>query len=239
MNCHGTARAASPAPVRVGVSCERCHGPSSEYLDPHEKGGNPQLGMTALKQPAVQATTCAGCHRITDERLLAASHPSGEAYDIVSATQSIRHWPDRRPDKARQKRGEAAYTGPAEAGLRSAFAQEASSRAIPQVTVAALPAGPTTTSAPAGGPQPVRTPRAQPSRPSLPAREISRKDEPATPSLPPSPAPVRPTPNATVPAALETNPLPAVTDSMTSEDLLLLVKRRLDRLYALLARNRG
>ena len=65
MSCHGTAITGT-VDVADGVSCESCHGPSSGYLDPHENGGNPQLGMRALKEPAVRAANCARCHHVSD-----------------------------------------------------------------------------------------------------------------------------------------------------------------------------
>jgi hypothetical protein len=228
MNCHGTALSDAPgAEVLTGVSCEKCHGPSSEFLDPHEDGGNPQLGMLALKQPEVQARTCAGCHRISDERLLAAGHPSGSQYDIVAANANIVHWPDKRPAKEREKRGES-YSPTADAALRGAFQQVAAARPIPSVTVVTPPPA-ASGAAPAGA-----TAR---SRPSLPPGEVRARGEPATSSRPPRPPATR-TPASPIVAdgPLDLEPLLQRPDTLTSEEILLLVKRRLDRLYALIGR---
>lgn len=256
MSCHGTAPSASTgAAVLTGVSCERCHGPSSAYLEPHEDGGNPQLGMTALKQPDVQAATCLGCHRISDERLLAAGHPDGADYDIVAATGKINHWPDRRPDRERKKRNET-YAGPSAGALKGAADREVAGRAIPRVTVASLPARAPAARAPAaaggaptagggaprtapagaagaatGGGAVARNRAAPPRRP----QDVSRPGEGPARSTPPVPPAVR-APTTTASQTIELEPIPVRADTLTSEQLLLLVKRRLDRLFLLLGR---
>lgn len=236
MSCHGTAESDAPtATVLEGVSCERCHGGSSEWLEPHEEGGNPQLGMTALKNADVRARTCAGCHRISDERLLAAGHPSGSDYDIVAANRDIMHYPDRRTDRGRRSRGEGAYPAVADATLQSTFAGEVARRPIPQVTVVSLPSR-------ASAPPPAAARGAPPATatagPGVRPDEVRSRGEARVSSLPPRPPATR-RPNLTTASptgALDLEPLPAVTDTLTSEDLLLLVKRRLERLYALLGR---
>jgi Cytochrome c554 and c-prime len=244
MSCHGTAASATPAaPVNSGVNCERCHGPSSEYLDPHEKGGNPQLGMTALKQADVMAKTCTGCHRISDERLLAAGHPSGSDYDIVAASKKINHWPDRRPERERKKRNET-YAGPTDAALKAAFDREVAARPIPQVTVVAAarprsapsaaqnaqpPSGTTGRTPPAGGTKPPAS-RTRPRPPS-----VNRPGEGPTTSRPPA-GPSTRRPRTRADETLEIEPKPAMADTLTSEQLLLLVKQRLERLMTLVTR---
>ncbi len=229
MNCHGTATSDAPhAEVLTGVSCERCHGPSSEWLEPHEKGGNPQLGMTALKDAEVRARTCGNCHRITDERLLAAGHTSGDKYDFVDGNHRIRHFPDKGAERGRAKRGAAGYTAADDARLRAAFASVVSSRPIPQVTVVAVTAAAVTSS---GAAQP-RTER--PQTQSL-ATATGGSDAPPTASLPPRPSATssrRGTANADT--RVELPPLPERADTLSTEQILLLVKQRLERLYALL-----
>ena len=234
MSCHGTAASATPAAlVNSGVNCERCHGPSSEFLDPHEKGGNPQLGMTALKQADVMAKTCTGCHRISDERLLAAGHPSGSEYDIVAAREKINHWPDRRPEKERKKRNET-YAGPTDAALKAAFDREVAARPVPQVKVVAQPkpqsptGTPATRTPPAGDQPPPRRDRPRPQSVNQPGQGPTA----SKPPIPPTTRPPRTRPDQTV----EIEPKPAMTDTLTSEQLLLLVKRRLERLMTLVAR---
>jgi Cytochrome c554 and c-prime len=242
MSCHGTAASATPAaPVNSGVNCERCHGPSSEYLDPHEKGGNPQLGMTALKQADVMAKTCTGCHRISDERLLAAGHPSGNDYDIVAASKKINHWPDRRPERERKKRNET-YSGPTDAALKAAFDREVAARPIPQVTVVAA-ARPQRAQATAqsgqtaggGGQAPPagRSPPASRNRTRPPS--VSGAGEGPVASRPPVGPSTRPARTKSG-QTLEIEPQPAMADTLTSEQLLLLVKRRLERLMTLVTR---
>ena len=97
MSCHGTVVSGDEREeVFDAVSCESCHGPSSDYLDPHERGNGIGFdqGMRNLKDATLRVSTCATCHHITDERLLSAGHPTGEDYDIASAGTNIEHWPD-------------------------------------------------------------------------------------------------------------------------------------------------
>jgi len=226
MNCHGTALSDAPAAeVFTGVSCERCHGPSSEYLDPHEDGGNPQLGMIALKQADVRAAVCLNCHRITDERLLAAGHTSGADYDIVSATKDIVHWPDKRPDRARQKRGEGPYAGPADAALEATAGREIAARPVPQVTVVKLPNSAATAAGTGGRRQPGAA-----------AGQVRARGAPASSSQPPRPSSTRSRLRSGANGAIEIEPFPEMADTLTSEEILLLVRKRLERLIAQLGR---
>ena len=69
MWCHGTIGSNPTRRVRAGVGCQRCHGPGADYLEPHETGSHAEsvaLGLTDLRNPALQAATCAGCHYVTD-----------------------------------------------------------------------------------------------------------------------------------------------------------------------------
>lgn len=93
--CHATVTSRPSRRVRAGVGCQRCHGPGADYREPHETAGYAQsvaLGLTDLRDPAVQAATCAGCHYITEPGLIDAGHPSGADFDIVSRRVSIVHW---------------------------------------------------------------------------------------------------------------------------------------------------
>ena len=95
MWCHGTITSRPSRRVRAGVGCQRCHGAGAGYLDPHQTASYPEsvaLGMNDLRNPAVQAATCAGCHYITDPGLIDAGHPSGADFDIVSRKAGIVHW---------------------------------------------------------------------------------------------------------------------------------------------------
>ena len=95
MWCHGTMTSRPSRRVRAGVGCQRCHGAGADYLEPHQTASYPEsvaLGMNDLRNPAVQAATCAGCHYITDPGLIGAGHPSGADFDIVARKAAIVHW---------------------------------------------------------------------------------------------------------------------------------------------------
>ena len=242
MSCHATIDEATKTVHEEGVSCERCHGAGASYLDAHKKGGNPQRGMRALKQAGDRVAICAECHRISDERLLAAGHPSGADYDVVAASQKIKHWPGAKPDKGRQKRGES-YAGPTDAALRAAFGAIALARPIPKVTVVSVPSpalrnatalAPPANVSPATGASPLAlAPQANDSKtgletsvaaPERRSRSIQSSMSPSTRST------VLPRANERA-VLLHMEPLPA-TDKLTTEELMLLVKQRLARVYS-------
>lgn len=233
MNCHGTIPSAAPTTiVQDGVSCESCHGPSSEYLEPHEEGGNPQLGMTALKEPAVRAATCARCHHMTDERLISAGHPTGEGYDFAAANVGIVHFPGRRVERAREGRGEGPYSELDPGVLTAAYAQELAKRPIPDVAVVAL----------RRPPLPLPASRVSPADGVSGTEVVSRRRTAGTeisaspPPQPPLPRPVaRTASRPSVPVDL--GPLPEVTDATTVEEILVIVKQRLERLYRAVGRS--
>lgn len=243
MSCHGTVESAAPnTDVLTGVSCESCHGPASGYRDPHEDGGNPQLGMVDLKDPAGRAANCVRCHHITDDRLLAAGHPSGSDYDAAAADQQIEHWPDeRRVGRARERRGES-YPGFDRGAFTAAFAAARNARPVPQVAVVSPPPRATPTQV---APTQTAPPRATATGDTQ-TQVVSSPPE----RLTPRPAP-RNVPSATTPTtggAEPVSPEPAQTggaavaapDSteppVTTEDLLLDVKRRLEALFRRLGR---
>lgn len=240
VSCHATIDEATKSVHEEGVTCERCHGAGASYLEAHKKGGNPQRGMRALKQAADRAAICGECHRISDERLLAAGHPSGANYDIVAASQKIKHWPGAKPEKGRAKRGES-YAGPTDAALRTAFAALAAARAIPKVTVVAAPtAAPriatAADAAPATGTASAIASGVSASDNIAATSVVApiRSARSAPSSMPPGTrAAVMPRANRTsVPVQLE--PMPA-TDKLTTEELMLLVKQRLAKLYSAIA----
>jgi len=213
-SCHATVVTGDEQyEVFDGVSCESCHGASSGYLKPHERGGEIgfELGKVRLKDAGVRAQTCAGCHHVTDERLLAAGHSSGSEYDIGAAIAKIEHWPD---TKNLKRAGP--YPSISADELRSAMTAVRSARPVPNVEVVQVQAAPTTPA-----PRPVS----------------------ATPSAAlPSPTGAFTAPRAgggvaRVSAAdISLPPLPAVSDSTSTEDLLLIVKRRLEQIYQALGR---
>ena len=95
MWCHGTPVSSPSRKVRAGVGCQRCHGAGADYLEPHETvgyGASLALGLTDLRDPAVQASTCAGCHYITEPGLINAGHPAGSGFEIRSRIDEILHW---------------------------------------------------------------------------------------------------------------------------------------------------
>lgn len=218
MQCHGTIETGAEASqVFEGVTCESCHGPSSGYLRPHKNGNGFQNGLVQLKQASVRAANCARCHHITDERLLSAGHSSGDGYNISAGNNAIKHWPD--PDLERS----GAYPEVSGDALRTAFASIVQQRPVPQVQVAQL-------SAPPAAPAVSRsaTPRRSSSSPAASSRSVA-------------PAPPRARPVARIPqrATLDLSlpPLPTVTDSTSTEDILLIVKQRLELLYKNLGRD--
>jgi cytochrome c554/c'-like protein len=94
VKCHGTVFRGD---ANAGVSCESCHGPSSNYNDLHQQKGkyaeSVAAGMRDLKnKPPTIAKTCVECHVVPDKRLAAAGHPTGEAFDAGVSLQKIVHW---------------------------------------------------------------------------------------------------------------------------------------------------
>ena len=234
MNCHGTIPTAAPTTeVRDGVSCESCHGPSSAYLEPHEEGGNPQLGMIGLKGRIARATTCANCHHITDERLISAGHPTGEGFDFAAANLEIAHFPDGRAERGREGRGERPYSELDPGVLSAAYTQELAKRPIPDVEVVASRRAPLETA----NLNLVYTRFDEGLRDSVgeyippgEAAPIVRLNQP------PPPRPAAPTPaRSSVP--LDLGPPPEVTAATTVEEILVIVKQRLERLYVALGRS--
>ena len=96
MWCHGTIVSAPARRVRAGVGCQRCHGAGADYLEPHETASHAAsvtLGLTDLRDASTQASTCAGCHYITEAALINAGHPTGAEFDIASRDDIV-HWGD-------------------------------------------------------------------------------------------------------------------------------------------------
>lgn len=246
MSCHGTVDEASKTVREQGVSCESCHGAAADYLDPHEKGGNPQRGMRALKRAADRAQTCSGCHHVSDERLIAAGHPSGASYDAAKSSRAIKHWPGRKPDRGREKRREPAYGELADGAIKSAYASVIAGRPIPRVAVVApqrsarasasapASAGPAPAPKAVVGAVPVTTATA--SSAAAPVARASRSEafEPVTYSTPPR-MPERLSRRTSASVTLNLEQLPS-TERMTTEELLLLVKKRIEKLYAAVGR---
>lgn len=199
MGCHGTVISGKEASeVDNGVSCESCHGPGSDYKDPHSegdpKGGKNrpgytkglQLGMRELAKLEVRADACVSCHYINDETLLRAGHPSGNTFNYAKGIRTIsQHWD--RPAASTDT-----DNGP--------FKKEMQKRGpIPEVAVAAQ----------------TQVVYQQAPRPPAPPPRIS-----VDPFFP-----------LKASKALNIEPFPIVPDSATFQEILLIVKQRLDLLY--------
>ncbi len=240
MDCHGTILTGKESrEVLDGVGCESCHGAAGDWLEPHKNEAGKELGRSRpghlaalevgkadLRDPRKRAETCAGCHHVTEPRLLSAGHPSGAGFDYAKGMNEVRHWRNRVADTE----------------MASAFRTVVTSRGpVPEVRVASLPAGgpaPAVASAVGGASKPGGT-----SRRSSRTLADERRAE-AFVLRPPSPRPAGresvPDDLATVavsdPAALggglELPPLPGLAEA-TIEELLTAVQGRLRFLYRL------
>jgi hypothetical protein len=249
MNCHGTIGNPN-ATVRNGVGCQQCHGPGFDFREPHQDGDYADSvgkGMLDLKRAEVRARTCAGCHYITDPRLVSAGHTNGSSFKIDERVGKIRHWgPDFEGDAVDIDPGALQTAYAAVVAERGPAPAEQPGGARPQITPppgAAAPAGlpPTApTGQPAGPPvsqssgaqvgQPVGT-AGQPARgaggpPPAPGEPVMTPGEPGRGSEAVA-APTVPTPTAADPAAVGTTSV---------DELLRQVKLRLEELYRRLRR---
>lgn len=209
MKCHGTVVSGKESKdVEEGVSCESCHGPGSGYKDPHQEGekgsgaARPgyvkalKLGMVDLKNLDRRADACVRCHYMTDEKLLAAGHPSGAKFNYITGirTKVSKHW--RRPATDAD-------------GDKSTFTKAMAARGpVPKTAVAPAAVQPRAVASDGEG-GPVRRPPPPPRQPR------------ADPSLVP-PASLGP---------VELPEFPEVTDSTSVDEILLLLKKRLELLY--------
>ncbi len=204
MNCHGTVVSGDESEeVFDGVGCQSCHGPAGEYASNHQSDGYDQgapLGMVRLEQASARAQNCARCHHITDERLLASGHSDGTSFQLASRNGAIQHW-----EAPNLSAGD----------LNSAYGSAIASRPVPNVQVVSLPS-PIASAAPSGGN--ARTPRAPTGRPV------------AAPPPPPRARPVARRASRSAAPNIDLPPLPAVSDSTATEDILLIIKQRLERL---------
>ncbi len=225
MDCHGTVVSGKETrDVLDGVGCESCHGPANDWLEPHkvEGGGTGanrpgylealRLGKTDLKRLDVRARVCTDCHYITEPRLLSAGHPSGADFDYAAGMGSVRHWQE-------PLAPERTITTAVEAAL-------AARGPVPRVRIAT--------------PEPVQA-TAVASAPSSPVlrRSSSARTTPrrTVPELAQSRV-LRARPHVNVAAAGSVavttpllEPFPEIDDTTSIEDVLLLLKERLARLY--------
>ncbi|MDZ7359886.1 MAG: multiheme c-type cytochrome [candidate division KSB1 bacterium] len=217
-SCHGTVIAGKESrDVEDGVSCESCHGPGSDYKDPHsEKPGGYEkalkLGLVELKNLDTRAKTCVRCHYITDQKLIAAGHPNGANFNYISGMKKVaRHW-------KRQATGEDLTKVPFENAMRVKGPVAQIAKVEPAVAPMSRP--------------PVKREAISPAETRQPARPTASVV--AAPSQ--NPVPSRPTPTAAImpvdnAAPLDLPPFPNISDTTSVRDILLIVKKRLELLY--------
>ncbi|RMD92555.1 MAG: hypothetical protein D6813_05705 [Calditrichaeota bacterium] len=218
MRCHGTVISGNENnDVDDGVSCERCHGPGSGYKDPHTEGDPAlgvkrpgyikalKLGLVELKNLQTRATTCVRCHYITDQKVLAAGHSSGARFNYIKGIKDVaKHW-DRPPNKK---------------DLDKAPFKKAMKAKGPVKIIAKAPPSPPKK-------QPGNTPPTNPKPPAT--RRVARRAP--TPPAPPPPPPADPFFPLKAKGPITLEPFPAISDSATVDQLLLIIKKRLELLY--------
>ena len=218
MGCHGTGLTGEEMfETAYGVSCERCHGPAGQYERAHQEASEVErrrLGMVDLGAPATRARVCSGCHYVTDRRLLSSGHPAGtEGFDLADRSSEIDHWERAQPS-----------AGALSSAYRAALAARGP---VPSVRVAKLDPAAVRSAAGAGA-----------GRGSVVRRTAAGLTGPAggygappLPSIRPSDAAIASRPAGRSGAALELAPLPEDAASRPLDELLLLVKKRVDALY--------
>ncbi|MDH3223788.1 MAG: hypothetical protein OEO23_08730, partial [Gemmatimonadota bacterium] len=162
---------------------------------------------------------------------VASGHPTGASYDFASGNEAIRHFPEDRVERARGRRNET-YTAASTAALASAYAAERSGRPVPSVEVVEY-------TAPAPAPRGPAVGSSRPPQPRTGTRVSTTGGESVSP--PPALPRARPVGRVRSPAPsarIDLPPLPAASDSTATEDVLLLVKERLEALRRALGRER-
>ncbi|MBL8763256.1 MAG: hypothetical protein JNM07_03180 [Phycisphaerae bacterium] len=116
--CHSTqvpaAQRGEKWKIEDSVGCERCHGASEKWKEPHQKAGwteaerkkggadslNKNWGLIDTSDLAVRGTMCVSCHLQIDQDMVEAGHPTlkFEMYDYNNyhfAKQFRPHWDER------------------------------------------------------------------------------------------------------------------------------------------------
>jgi hypothetical protein len=200
VTCHATVFGGE---ANAGVSCESCHGPGSGYKDPHQTKDSyeksvTQFGMTKLVGNFAGWTQqCTNCHVMTEEKLIAAGHPSGDDFDLSKKFVPVSiHF---------KKKYEAEDVAAIAKGEMQAVLRRRGRAAPTATNAAATPAAGSTTatSAPASAAAPAETPAAA-------APTASSAAAPASAAPTSSGAPSSAAPSSTgAPAANTGRPRPA------------------------------
>ncbi|MFM8222032.1 MAG: multiheme c-type cytochrome [Planctomycetaceae bacterium] len=93
------------AQLRDGVSCEACHGPAEQWLQPHKQAGwrnvinLEHVGFQDNRDTSIRAQACVSCHvggpgRDVDHDLIAAGHPRLTFELAAYHRQYVQHWPN-------------------------------------------------------------------------------------------------------------------------------------------------
>lgn len=231
MDCHGTIISGKESrEVLDGASCESCHGPAADWVEPHKNEADRHLGQKRpghlaalargkleLRDQAVRARVCAGCHYVNDPRLLSAGHPSGEGFDYPAGIAEVRHW----------------SFGPAPAAeLTAAFTTARADRGpIPDVPRARLAVAGTPSGRSAG--EAGSTSR----RGTTPAPLADRRSGEIVALSPPLPRPAGPegVGGGLTGASIDLPPFPEIDEAAPIEEVLLLLRDRLRLLYRAVA----
>ncbi len=231
MDCHGTiVTGREKREVADGVSCQGCHGAAKDFFEPHQEGEESQgttrpgyvkalqLGMVELKNIETRTRTCSGCHYITDSRLISSGHPSGLDFDYVDGMQQIRHWSA--PPVAKPT-------------LTAAFSKTLAARgSVPKVGLARL-----ATAAAATAGEAVASVASETGLPADPSRaDLPRAEDRSLHQAPGGVPRARPVDRRSLLTAgeletLELPPFPEIGASTSVEDILKLLKERLELLY--------
>ncbi|HEV8232891.1 MAG TPA: multiheme c-type cytochrome [Thermoanaerobaculia bacterium] len=240
VTCHATVFSGD---ANAGVSCEKCHGPGSDYLAPHQEKGNyakaVSLGMIDTRgNYPVWAALCVNCHVVTDAKLTGAGHKSGANFETGAESRKIVHWKETYDFARLAAAGKAAVA-------RRAGGAPPPAAAAPKVTpspvatkspVPTKPPKPTPTASPVAK-EPRATPTsAAPARPEAarsPTAAPPRREPPTPTSVPreaptsvPSPtstfAPEAPPTEVPSPVPARVTPTPATTRA--TSDILILIQ---------------
>ena len=207
MDCHGTVISGQESDdVFDGVSCESCHGPAGDYKKPHS-AENPPNGYSVGKDFGM----------LLLEDVDARARACAQCHYITDPRLISTGHPTGRDFSFVQRNEKINHwpTGPnhGSEALKAAYGKEKQRRGgIPQVTLATVTVS---SSSRRQGSQRVTST-------SQPARRISERQRPVV--IQSQPLPVRK-------ASINLEPFPAISDSTSVEELLLILKERLELLY--------